>query len=202
MNLTDRLFRCTMATGFSYADQTREVRGDYKRLAFLPFSTCELEIEPDCPPELREMIEEDALNYWVGKVVQTSSSGQTITMGYERIAAGEPVLFFGPPCDRWDEVEAAQDSPFLYIVGNGSPFNRDQRLHTLFTALEKYRLDVERFGEFWTVGRQFRVDGVLHFFGGFEDFAHGFIILTNHVETIARLQDAIRANLARQGREV
>jgi hypothetical protein len=46
--------------GVSYANRNVEEDGDYKRLAFLPYDTLALEVQKDCPPELRDRIVEDA----------------------------------------------------------------------------------------------------------------------------------------------
>jgi hypothetical protein len=70
--------------GLSYADRSIEVHGDYKKLGFLGFKDLKLEIYPGCPAFLREQIEADAARIQAkrGQEYQTSSSGQTITLGY------------------------------------------------------------------------------------------------------------------------
>ena len=47
-------------TGLSYADRGVRVSGDYKRVAFLSFSTLDLTIEQDCPDHLRAEIQSNA----------------------------------------------------------------------------------------------------------------------------------------------
>lgn len=68
--------------GVVYSDRQREEHGDYKRLAFLPYSTGTLQLAADCPPELVGWITADAArNYAPGTVVEVSTCGQTVTIG-------------------------------------------------------------------------------------------------------------------------
>jgi hypothetical protein len=78
-----RIFACVFATGISYADLHRQRGGDYARLAFLYFSTLKLEIQPDCPKELRQWITEDAARIQAlkGQPFQVSTCGQTVLLG-------------------------------------------------------------------------------------------------------------------------
>lgn len=80
----NRLFVAAYPAGMVYADRQREEAGDYKKVAFLPFSTLELEIYVDCPSELIEEIREHAstLQARAGEQYQISTSGQSITLGY------------------------------------------------------------------------------------------------------------------------
>jgi len=75
-----------MPTGFWWTDTSREEHGDYAKLAFLPFSTLNLEVFPGCPEALREVIEKEAagLQAKVGEEYQISGSGQMITLGYAK----------------------------------------------------------------------------------------------------------------------
>jgi len=84
-NSKDRIFACVFPTGISYSDTWVEVRGDYKKLAHLFFDTLELEVEKDCPEELRPQIIESAarIQAQVGQPFNTSTSGQPITLGYK-----------------------------------------------------------------------------------------------------------------------
>lgn len=77
----ERVFCCTMPACFSYSDRTVEVGGDYKTLARFFFDTCTLWIASDCPNELRNFINDDCAHYRPGDVIQTSTCGQTITLG-------------------------------------------------------------------------------------------------------------------------
>ena len=80
----DRLFIGTFPTGIGYADKQRERDGDYMRVAFLPFSTLELEWAPGThPPDLRKSIEQHAARIAErrGQEFQVSTSGQTVTLG-------------------------------------------------------------------------------------------------------------------------
>lgn len=82
--LKARIFAGVFSTGISYADRLTEEHGDYKRLAFLPFSTLKLEIENDCSPELRSIIAADAAGIQArrGQTFQISSSGnQSVRLG-------------------------------------------------------------------------------------------------------------------------
>lgn len=84
MDLDERIFVGIFPTGIGYADRTREKNGDYQRLAHLFFSDLRAEIEPDCPPDLREQIERHMsdIQNRQGEEFQVSASGQTITLGY------------------------------------------------------------------------------------------------------------------------
>lgn len=84
MKAADRLFIATFPTGLSYVDTQRERDGDYKRVAFLPFATLELEWDPGRhPSELRELIEKHAalMAKRRGQSFQVSSAGQTVALG-------------------------------------------------------------------------------------------------------------------------
>ena len=80
---TDRIFSGTYPCGIVFADRHNEVHGDYKRLAFLPYSTITLEVEKDCPPELASQIRADVarMNLQAGQEFHVSSCGQTVTLG-------------------------------------------------------------------------------------------------------------------------
>jgi hypothetical protein len=80
-----RIFSGVFPCGISYADREREEHGDYKRLAFLPFDTLQLEIEKSCPPAMAAEIRADAAaNFRPGQVFQVSGAGQTVTLGWKR----------------------------------------------------------------------------------------------------------------------
>jgi hypothetical protein len=80
----ERLFAGVFTTGISYADRTVEEHGDMKRLAFLDFGTLQLEVRPDCPSDLRPLIETDAAAIQAkrGEQYQVSAAGQTVTLGH------------------------------------------------------------------------------------------------------------------------
>lgn len=82
--IEDRLFIGIFPCGFSYADRHQEKAGDYKRLAFLPYSTLKLEVYQDCPDCLLPFITEHATDIQSkkGQEQDLSTSGQTITLGY------------------------------------------------------------------------------------------------------------------------
>ena len=84
---SDRLFIGVYSCGICYADRKREKNGDYARLAFLPYDSLQLAIEPDCPVELRSLIEADAAQIQArsGELFQVSSSGQTVVLGSKAV---------------------------------------------------------------------------------------------------------------------
>lgn len=79
----DRLFSGIFPAGIRYADRAREIAGDYAPLAFLSYSTLKLDIERDCPKELRARIIADAAAIQArrGESFQVSSCGQTVRLG-------------------------------------------------------------------------------------------------------------------------
>lgn len=60
MTVAERVFSGCFPTGIVYADRARERHGDWVRLAYLNYGSLELELERDCPGELRAHIEQDA----------------------------------------------------------------------------------------------------------------------------------------------
>ena len=81
--LPERIFCGVFATGLSYADREKEEGGDYKRLAFISFSTLTLEVEKSCPAELRPYIERNAklLQNKRGQEYQVDTCGHTVLLG-------------------------------------------------------------------------------------------------------------------------
>lgn len=79
-----RLFIGLFPCGFSYADRHNEKAVDYKRLAFLPYSTLKLEVYKDCPDYLVPFITEHAahIQSQKGQPQEISTSGQTTILGY------------------------------------------------------------------------------------------------------------------------
>lgn len=79
----DRLFIGVYPCGIAYADRAREEHGDYARLAFLDFGTLGLDIESNCPVELRTRITADAaaIQAQRGQQYRVSTAGQTVTLG-------------------------------------------------------------------------------------------------------------------------
>jgi hypothetical protein len=55
-----RLFIAVQTCCLVYCDRSREEHGDYMELARLPYSTLELRVRADCPPDLRRLILADA----------------------------------------------------------------------------------------------------------------------------------------------
>lgn len=106
----ERLFIGNFPEGLVYADRSREEHGDYKRCAFLGFKDLELDLEPDCPEDLKELILKDAASMQArkGKWYQTSSSGQGITLGYALPGTGEAT----PPKKNRGSMEALDPKQF------------------------------------------------------------------------------------------
>jgi hypothetical protein len=79
----DRLFSGIYPTGIVYADRAREVNGDYARLAYLNFDTLTLQVEHNCPADLRQRIEADAAEIQAmrGEQYRISTSNQTVLLG-------------------------------------------------------------------------------------------------------------------------
>ena len=114
----------------------------------------------------------------------------------------------------WDQVQAIQDQPFLYIVSNGShwggelPDDLDSLLATLaeepldlifeecgdfIDANPCYGVQGEHFGEYVNGPRMFS-GSVTTFFGNFYTVSHVFNLYTNDPATIEALTRAIRDN--------
>jgi len=81
--LKDRLFIGAFPAGMVYADTSRERRGDYVRLAFLSYATLKLDIERDCPADLRKEIVSHAatIQARAGEQLKVSQCGQTVLLG-------------------------------------------------------------------------------------------------------------------------
>ena len=81
--MNQRLFIGTYPAGLVYADREKEVRGDYKRLAFLPYDTLKLDVERDCPGELEVEIVNHArtIQCQVGQHYRTSTTGSEVLLG-------------------------------------------------------------------------------------------------------------------------
>lgn len=75
----ERIFMGVYPCGIVYADRQREEHGDYKKLAFLSYSTLELDIQPDCPEELIEEIKADAktIQDRKGEKFRTAQTGES-----------------------------------------------------------------------------------------------------------------------------
>lgn len=79
----NRLFIGCYPAGLVYADRFVEERGDYKTLAFLSYSTLELEWRAkSIPADLRERIEQDAISMQSMRGQQYSIAGNmSVTLG-------------------------------------------------------------------------------------------------------------------------
>jgi len=93
LSLKERLFTAVFSwSGIGYADVAREVRGDFKQLAFLDFGTLKLEFEKDCPAEFRALICAHAaeLQARKGQPYGDVQSGQYVTLGHKLPAEMPP----------------------------------------------------------------------------------------------------------------
>jgi hypothetical protein len=137
----------------------------------------------------------------------------------------EPIIIKGCLRDHWEEVQAIQNIPFIYIISNGSKWAGDEEddIEKLYQMLEDYSLDVHNQGsltsDFWTDNpcegirnwedkeiygvvpkwvdgdRLYGVEGVTRFTGNFLYYSHVFWIDTNHVPSIQKLKKLISKNL-------
>jgi hypothetical protein len=80
--INDRLFVGCYPTGLVYADRGRDERGDYKRLAFLPYDTLALEFSPGSEA-FRAVIEACAAKVQAqrGGRFEVSACGQSVRLG-------------------------------------------------------------------------------------------------------------------------
>jgi hypothetical protein len=78
-----RLFIGVYPTGIVYADRHVETRGEYKRLAFMPYDTLDLRHESVLPDELIGPINSHAgaIRAKRGQRFTISASGQTVLLG-------------------------------------------------------------------------------------------------------------------------
>lgn len=81
----NNLFAGVYPCGIVYADTSREVSGDYKRLAYLPYKELVIQFEADCPPAFRRVIQKDAekIQEKRGQQFPVSTTGQTVKLGGE-----------------------------------------------------------------------------------------------------------------------
>lgn len=141
----------------------------------------------------------------------------------EKKADHQAVIIKGSPCDKWEEAQAAQHAPFIYIMSCGSRWAGEEPgdIADLLGALKSATLDpkFEKYGNFintnpcdaasnpkwgygnnepkWIDGKPlYAVPGVYRFFGNFLDLSHVFSIDTNDAPTIRALTAAIEANIA------
>ena len=138
-----------------------------------------------------------------------------------------PRIITGAPCEKWEEVQAIQHEPFIYISSCGSHWAGDEPddVTALLKMLAEHPLDptFEKYGNFIEANpcegvynpnylkrgkpqwqeryidgpRLYTCEGVYHFSGNFFDWSFAFGIDTNDADTIERLTTAIRANQQR-----
>jgi len=90
MQANERLFIGVYPAGIVYADRKKEEHGDYKRLAFLPYDTLELDIKKGVPASLRKEILAHAMRIqsMKGQPFSTSASGSTVMLGSRNKSGG------------------------------------------------------------------------------------------------------------------
>ena len=80
--LSDRWFSGINPAGIVYADRAIEIDHDYKRVAFLPYATLELEIADPASPLLdRVKADAAAMQARRGEQFRISTCGQTVLLG-------------------------------------------------------------------------------------------------------------------------
>lgn len=82
--MNQRIFTGIYPCGIVYADRHTEVRGDFKRLAFLPFHGMRLELAADCPPDLAEQIQTSVKKYEGRTKIQTSQCNQWAQLTWDK----------------------------------------------------------------------------------------------------------------------
>jgi len=87
--LNERIFVGKFPAGLGYADRKVERHGDYASLAFLSYATLQLTFDKLCPAGMRNWITASAAEVQAkkGEQYQISTCGQTVTLGYELLAA-------------------------------------------------------------------------------------------------------------------
>jgi len=133
-----------------------------------------------------------------------------------------PIIIKGCPRDKWEEVQAIQHEPFIYIHHNGSHWagQEPDDVTILVEVLESHKLrddyGNDDFGAAdpcvgvvnpdwdWSASpdvphyidgpRMYAADGVRRFSGNFENLSHAFCVDTNHEPTIKRLFEALQLN--------
>ena len=81
--MNENIFVGLYPAGIVYADRQQEVNRDYKRLAFLPYGTLELQLKDDCPDHLARDIASHAASIQMrrGLHLQTSQCGSSVLLG-------------------------------------------------------------------------------------------------------------------------
>ena len=84
--MQNRIFIGIFPGGIRYADRHVEEHGDYKKLAFLPYDTLELDIQADCPAELISEIVQDAAKVQARRgesapISACGGGGQSVILG-------------------------------------------------------------------------------------------------------------------------
>jgi hypothetical protein len=81
--MQNRIFTGIFPGGIVYADRDVEEHGDFKKLAFLPYDTLQLDIKADCPGELISEIVRSAAAVQAkrGEEFRISETGQSIVLG-------------------------------------------------------------------------------------------------------------------------
>lgn len=79
-----RLFIGLFPAGISYADRARQQHGDYEKVAFLSYSSLELQVCCPRSPLLAEVQKHAAsMQARYGEQFQVSEAGQTVLLGFQ-----------------------------------------------------------------------------------------------------------------------
>lgn len=80
--MSENLFIGVYPAGLVYADRSKELHGDYARVAFLPYDTLELRIDAPRSELLPEVLKDAAtLQAKSGELYEVSACGQTVLLG-------------------------------------------------------------------------------------------------------------------------
>lgn len=121
------------------------------------------------------------------------------------------IVIKGSPAEKWEEVQAIQDKPFVYIQSCGSkwagqePDDVEDLLYILKTQPLHPRF--ERYGDFWTdnpragIGKLGLIPGtplyrvpVTRFYGNFWEYSYVFNIDASDPHIVRMLKEAITFN--------
>lgn len=108
--MDERIFSGCFPTGIVYADRQVEVRGDYKRLAYMNYGSLVLELEDDCPEPLAEQIKEDHKRFLAMKGHSYPIAGNaSVVLGCEmHLQPGAEAMFRGEKVTvlkrYWDDL--------------------------------------------------------------------------------------------------
>lgn len=83
--MNSNLFIGVFPTGISYCDKSKQEFNDYKRIAFLSFSTLEFKVYDESSPLLEEARKDaESIQAMKGQPFAVDSCGHTITLGLNK----------------------------------------------------------------------------------------------------------------------